>query len=245
MAGAAVRAAVAVGSAFDGARLEVGSRVAVPHGEVVLGCRWPFGPTSLRGAVVAAVGPSAHVDLHNHLGDSTRQARATVCYRVRDGRPVVYAYGPRALDHLRAVARLGALTLPTGELVDVEEAQLTVATTEVGLHKEAWYRYELAAPYFPSTVAYGRRPRTPGPERVAWAGQCVASSIRMLLGDLGLEVWPHVQVVDYQQRQVRWRDRDEAVRSGFVARFVSNAILPDGIALGQHVAEGFGEVRCR
>lgn len=248
-----MRPAVAIGASLDGARVEQaepGTRATVAHGEVVLRCRWPYGPAPLRGAVVAALGDRAHVDHHGHLGDgTTRQARATVYYRVRDGAPVVWAYGPRAGDHLAEVAALRALRLPAGEVVDVDEAALRLDSTDVGVLKDGWRRYEVAE-YFPSTVAYGRRPRRPGPERAAWTGQCLASSVRRWLADVGVspdvDRPVHVHVHAHDDHEVRWRDREEAVRWGFSARFVANARLPDGIGLGQHVSEGFGEVRtCR
>lgn len=229
-----MRAGAAIGTTLDGQRPE--TRARVEYGEVTLACRWTFGVAALRGAVCAAV-PDAHVDFHGHLEDgTTRQTHATVLYR--EG-PRVWAYGPRALDHLRAVAVVRALRLPGGGVVEVEEAELRTGTTDVGVDAKRWHRYTVTA-YFPSSVAYARRPRQAGPERVAWAGQALASSIRMWLENVGLETWPHVQVHDLQDQPLRWRE--DAVR-GFSAQFVSNAILPPGVGLGQHVAEGFGECR--
>lgn len=244
-----MRPAIAIGTTLDGTRdeREVPWRASVEYGEVELG-RWPTSATTLRGAVVAALGPQAHVDMHNHLEDgTTRQARATVLYRVSGGRGRVWAYGPRALDHLAAVARISALRLPSGSVVRVDEARLRTRTLEVGLHKAEWYAYDLRTPYFPSEVAYQRRPRGSDAEQAAWAGQALSSSIRLWLDDLGIVAAAHrpvhVQVTDCQTERVNWRDRKEAARFGFYATFVTNAILPDGIGLGQHVSEGFGETR--
>lgn len=246
-----MRPAIAIGTSLDGERVavEVPWRARVEYGEVVLGCRWPADATALRGAICTALGPSAHVDLHGHLPDgTTRQARATVCYRVRDGQPVVWAYGPRAHDHLATVARIAALRTPASRVVEIEDASLSLEALAVGLHKELWYRYEFATPYYPSSVADARKPRGHRHGLAAWAGAAVASSIRMVFGDLGLATEAHrpvhVQIDDLRIDRARWRDRE--TRHGFRARLTTNAILPPGIGLGQHVAEGFGEVRpCR
>lgn len=237
-----MRAAAAIGSALDGQRPE--TRARVEYGSVRLGCSWPFGPTSLRGAVVSALGGrAAHVDLHGHDGERGRQARATVLYRVHDDSPIVWAYGPRALVHLRAVACVGALDGPDGRPVPVEGADLSTGALEVGSHKARWFRYESVSAYYPTAVQAARRPGG-GPELDAWAGWCLAGSMRAWLVDVGVGAHPrdvHVQIVALHREAVAWRDRDRG--QGFRARWVSNAILPDGVGLGQHVAEGFGEVR--
>lgn len=242
-----MRPATAVGTDLNGDRVEQDQpyRALVESAWVTLG-RWPSSPRALRGSVVSALGPGAHVDLHGHLGDgTTRQARATVAYRVHDGRASVWAYGPRAVDHVLEIARIRHLRCPAGDLVAVGDGDLGRTTTAVGLLKDRWRRYELVTPYWPSAVAYARRPRR-AHERVAWAGQAMASSIRLWLADVGVVTHEHrpvhVHVVDLAERIVTWRD--EPQRHGFVARVVSNAILPDGIGIGQHISEGWGELRC-
>lgn len=55
----------------------------------------------------------------------------------------------------------------------------------------------------------------------------------------------HVQVERYAVRRVEWDRPDGRAfhADGFDAEIVANVRLPDGIGLGQHRAEGFGEVR--
>ena len=240
-----------IGTDLDGVRDEVQEcpwRRTVIHGEVELSCRWLWKTWSLRGAIVSAL-DDPHVDFHGHLENGqTRHAKATIYYRVRRDRPVVYAYGPRAIDHIRTVAMINSLVAPTTEVVQMESASVQMGRIAVGIHKERWYRYELVTPYFPSSVAYARRPRGGcSPERWAWAGQALTSSIRMWLGSIGLITKRHrpvhVHLGTYDDVRVTWRDQNKTVQWGFLAKFVSNAILPPGIGIGQHVAEGFGEVR--
>lgn len=239
------RPAVAIGCAEGGERLYAHEgRVAVPWAEVRLLCAWRAPIAALRGAIVAALGPGCHVDYHGHLGDGvTRQTRATVLYR--EG-PRIWCCGPRAVERAAELAAITSLVYGSGDGAPVDEARVTSGLVYAGLHREEWYRYVTATGYYPGGATLRRRPRgKASPEQRAWAGHALASSIRSWLADVGLEVSTnrpvHVQVEDYRTVPVRWRD-DPAER-GFVARFVSNAILPDGVGLGQHVSEGWGEVR--
>lgn len=238
------------GTALDGGRVAAPApwRVAVPWARVVLGCDWPSPASALRGAVVGALGGvDAHIDFHSHLSDgTTRQQSPPVLYRVRDRRPEVFLYGPRAHEHALSVARIDHLLDPARGGVPVDGVEIVSGSTEVGVCKDGWRRYELASNYFPSGVACARRPKEASHEQDAWAAGALGSSLRLWLEAQGITPPPHrpvvVHLVGVDHERVTWRDRREAMRWGFRARFVSNAIVPDGIGLGQHVSEGWGEV---
>lgn len=221
---------------------------------------WPRGACGrmLRGALCAElrqhVGDELHVDWHGHASDGTvRQALPPILYRVQDGRPSVWMMGERAGEHLALMLRkLRAVRLAGGDVVEVRGMDLRRSTCHVRTTPKRWQRYELVSPLFPTDVAWKRRPRQPGPERWAWAGQLVRKSMAELLRDVGVPESSvrhlHVHVHDYDDRRVEWRRQGRGLeirRWGFVARLVVNAVLPDGCALGKHRSEGWGVVRCR
>lgn len=240
--------ATMAGTDFAGERpaVETPWRVPVTWASVTLGCRWPSPASALRGAVASALGPGAHVDFHGHLEDgTTRQAPACVYYRVVDRRPVVWMYGPRALDHAATVARLTHLLDPAAGGVPIDSADLDSGVVDVGLEKTDWHRLEVRG-YYPAQVTEFRRPRgVDDLALAAWATGALQGSIGRWLGSVGIEVRSHrpvvVHIADLRPRRVAWRGRH--TRFGFDARFVTNAVLPAGLGLGQHVSEGFGEVR--
>ena len=242
------RPALAMGCSEGGERLahESPYRAPVPWAEVVFGCPWTSPVETLRGAVVRAVGGDlAHVDYHAHLPDgTTRQTRPTVLYRV--GPPRVWLYGPRAHDRLTELARVTSLLTPSGRTVPVDDLQISSGVVDCGIDVKHWHRYESVTPYFPSQVAYVRRPREAGHEQDAWASQVLQSSIRRFFEELEVAGGQHpvsVHLVEVQHERCTWRSRREATVWGFRARFLANAVLPSGFALGQHVSEGWGEVR--
>lgn len=230
--------------------------VHVDHGEAVLDCDWPDDcPTRvLRGAIAEQMGGGdgrrAHVDWHNHAdGEEVRHATPRVLYRVTRGRPVVYAWGSRAHEQLTEIARvIHALRLPGGRVLDVRGVSIDVRQSQANATAKTWHRYILASPLFPPDVAWARRPRRPGPEREAWAGHLVARSIASLLCEMGLEARRHIHVrlSGYRDVRVCWERPEQGRRIerwGFSGWFVTNARLPDGIGLGRHRSEGFGEIR--
>jgi len=220
--------ALPIGCSLDGVRP---ARASVTWAEVRLGVpAWGGHPASaLRGAIASQMD---HVDFHGHADDGRRQARATVLYRTGPVR--VWCYGPRAIDHAATVAGLTHLRLPSGDGCPVEGATVRSGEVHVGTHSHArWRRYESATPYVCTGVAWHRRPREGGPELRAWAGLALESSMRVWLEDVGCRLHDlHVQVEDLRVEG-----------EGFRARWVSNAILPDGVGLGASVSEGWGEVR--
>jgi hypothetical protein len=207
------------------------------HGNATLRLASPFrhSGTSLRGAVVASLFPGdhklEHVDWHQHMGDQKRQTPAPILYRVHNGTPHVFAWGEFAHQHLRYLAgHIEHLTTREGRRIGIKSVDLALGSTDVGLHKEQWYRYEFASPLHPSHVAWVRRPRRPGEARKAWAGLALAGSVRLILGVVGIEPQPHRPIHIHwehcRDRRVVWRGKQ--ARWGFDGIFWSNAILPDG-----------------
>lgn len=203
---------------------------------------WPAGahPRVLRGAICTELEHHApgglHIDWHGHAEEQHREAIPPICYRVHRG-PSVYLAGARTEEHLALLLRgLGSLRLPHGDVVEVEGVDVTQRRVTLATSNKAWRRYELETPIYPPEVAWRRRPRHSGPERRAWAGALLRAS----LAELGLDA--HVQIEAMRDEDVEWRGER---RRGFVARWVSNADLPDGMGLGAHRAEGWGVVRCR
>lgn len=236
-----------LGTSYNGDRIERPEPwiARVPWAEVRWEARVSVPATMLRGAVVAALGDDCHIDYHQHREDgTTRQEPATVCYRVRDGRPSVYVLGPRAGDHVRELARLAEVRFPREGRVALGSPWVQGGYTDVRTRKTEWQRYELVSPYFPSEVVWRRRPRKAGPERGAWAGAALEASMRLLWEQVGLEDRVnrplHVQVEGLKTEMVAFKGGRV---HGFRARFVTNAVLPDGVALGAHRSVGFGEVR--
>jgi len=202
----------------------------------------------------------ASVAWHNHDDRSNTTHRPPeVLYRVRDGRPSLYLLGPRAHDHAALLARhLHALRLPGDGVVDIEGLDLRLDEVVCQLLGKAWQTYDLVTPLFPPRVTWARRPREPGtPERVAWVGATIASGIRAWLDSVGpwlgrgqvdLHVMAHRRSLRDDLRCAWERPtRGQASRvRGFRCRFTANVALPDGIGLGAHKSEGWGEVRrCR
>lgn len=204
--------------------------------------RWRRPESCLRGAVLSALGDDAHVDYHSHQPDgSNRQEPPSVCYRITaEGCPLVYLTGPRAMDHVAELARLRYL-----ETRETGAPAIRSGSTVVQVTPKRWMRYELVTPYRPSGVVHQRRPRQDGPERRAWAGQALTSSLLLVLEQWGIDVdaGNHRPTVHVEQlRNERTGFRGE-YRWGFRARFVANVALPPGVGVGSHRAFGFGEVR--
>jgi len=231
----------------------------VYHAEARLVCNWPrlCPPRILRGAVIAEMDRllphGAGVDWHQH-GDDDKSAQRIprIFYRVLDGQPSLWAWGPRAHQHLaQLTASLHALRLPQGQVVEIEGVDLDTQHTDVQYTGKSWYQYELVTPIYPSDVAFKRRPRQCGPQRKAWGGSYLTAAINRWVKSAGLNFETrgqllHVSVDEAWDVPVIWErpDRGTAVKAvGFRARWTCNAILPDGLGLGHHRAEGFGEVR--
>lgn len=226
----------------------------VEHVEIKLRCRLPpqIPARILRGAVIAAVeaGGGASVAWHNHDDRAEAAYRMPeVLYRTNGG-PRLWMLGPRAREHAMMLgSRVHALRLPGGSVVAVDGAEVESGSTIVApTTSKRWRRYELVTPLYPTSVAWKRRPRDAGPERWAWAGQLLGSCVESWLEAAGctLHRRVHVHLHTFEEERVTWERPGREIRervTGFRAKFVCNADLPDGVGLGQHRSEGFGEVR--
>lgn len=226
----------------------------VEHVDVRLRCAWPAAVPArvLRGAVVARIEEAggASVAWHNHDDNGALAQRPPeVLYRTKGG-PSLWMVGPRAEVHALAIgAAVKALRLPLGDVVQIDGAEMVRGLTVVGVgSSKRWRRYELVTPLFPPKVAWARRPRASGPERWAWAGHLLAESITGWLQAAGCVGGRpvHVHLHDLSEQPTLWSRPGRGAEEravGFTARFVTNAVLPDGVGLGQHRSEGFGEVR--
>jgi hypothetical protein len=230
------------------------------------------GPRIFRGALIAALMPllpgGEHSDWTGRLSDDgeTLGRPPPIVYRVHQGVPEIFAIGERAHAHGQIVSEvLRSLRLPGGEVIPatVSEVRLSRATVEESLHR--WYAYRWRTPYFPCRAAYARRPHVKGlRERavwpgdtdpltlslVGWAGRAVHRSLEQWLTAQGVAPQPHrplaVQVIDYETRPcLDFSRADRGVRDerhGFSGAWITTWQLPDGLGLGAHASEGYGEV---
>jgi IS1 family transposase len=201
----------------------------------------------------------------------TMERKAPICYRHRGDRIVIYAWGARAHAHADLLARtLRAIRVPdeAGEEIDatgrryrvvtLQSMVLTKRTESIGLLSKTemeggggWYAYETVSPIWPPKNAKHKRPH---PKRdphayMAWVGATVAGSIRDLLQSYGIrDERVHVHIVEHKRVPgMRWeRDRPGAQEEvdGLHVRFLVNARVPDGWAVGARGSDGYGEVRC-
>lgn len=181
------------------------------------------------------------------------QAPPRVYYRTTDSGPQVFSWGAGARQRIEDLAyHLDCVRLPDGEPIPVRGVTTRVWEDVVAISRERWHRYELATPYWPSEVVEARRPRRGEPwQDRAWASYALASSVRTLLGAIGMSEVPahplHVEVSgELRFGRVEWERPvrgQGATRNGFTCGFVTNAELPDGFVLGGKGSEGFGEVR--
>lgn len=234
--------------------------VRVDVAEATLICDWPrnAGHALLRGAVcgemqraLSAAGlPDLHADWHNHTGASgTIQQAPRVMYRLTGRTPHVFFWGPRAHEHALACARhLHSLRFDAEDhIIPLDEVQVSTRTERAGCTGRRPYVYRLASPFFPPKVAAERRPKDPRtPEARAWASFLMASSLRSILGEMGVSVDEgrpiDVHMEGFDWGEVRYRGTKEA-GVGFTATIYTTADLPDGIGVGARRSEGFGELR--
>lgn len=228
----------------------------VPFGEVVFDVDWPA-PLServLRSAICGQLGPNAHVDFHQHADgpeDERRMACPAVMYRIRNGRPGVWLWGPRAGENVMTLARLNVLEVPNGERLTIRGAELRIDECPVSVHRKGrWNRYRLATPFFPPSVTSARQPGSGADSEVwgAWAGGTLARSLSAWLRDeVALDGEQlHVHMVRWRTAKCSWARPSRGVgyaATGFEAEFLANVAIPDGLALGKHRAEGWGEIR--
>lgn len=198
---------------------------------------------ALRGVVVQSLFPDPteargmDVDWHQHItDDEVRFGPPPILYRMRNGVPAVFMWGPFAFHHASRLRSLRVLRAREGD-VEVLDSDLHAGVVDVRLDTFRRYTYRLATPYFPG----GPRPENPSGRR-HWARHLLGASISHLMRHMGVRGprRPWVDIVDIADARVNWRGKH---RWGFQATFATNARLPDGIGLGKHRSEGWGEVR--
>ena len=250
--------------------------VVVPWAEARLICDWPegLGGSAVRGAVAAAIdrivggtgardddsdGWHAHIDWHGHVSETeTIQTFPSIVYRLRHGIPRVHITGPRISERLSELARVGALTLPAGEVLDVDDIEIRRGETSVLVSRSRWWSYRTASPIFPARVSRRRKPggdrnRENTPEIRAWAGALIAQSItdRLIAWGWTGAAPVRVQIERYQAIRVEWHKLSDRANTGHKtditrglhAEFVCNALLPPGIPIGARGSVGWGEIR--
>lgn len=244
------------------ARTDVGAvRLDVPG--------WPagLGPRTLRGAIEAQ---AVHLPGGEHSDWTGRDELGVglhrpppICYRVHEGRPSLYLAGPRARDHAAVLLyHLRSLRLPSGEVVTVEGVTPEIREVEVGITPDRWRIYRLRSPLWPGDGPWRERPREAPPldwprertgdegaRRLGWAAATLRWAVVTWLRGYGVEETRtrpvEIQVVEIRERPgMEWGRPSRGisdVRTGFAAAFASNAVLPPGVGLGAHAAEGYGE----
>lgn len=199
----------------------------------------------------------------------TMERKAPICYRQRGDTIQVYAWGERAHEHIRLIAQhVRALWVPSreeGERINDSEKRYTIVPVRIGtctFRQEivgfpskkvaesgaGWSEYETVSPIWPPKNAKYQRPKVGTPAHHAWMGSVIAGSIRELLAGAGLkEERVHVDLVRWKHVPAMRFERDRpGVREdcdGVHARFVTNALLPDGWPVGARGADGYGEIR--
>lgn len=222
----------------------------------------------LRGAVVDAMARALGGAYHSEwcgrdpeTGEQTMR-RTQICYRMTDRAPIVYAWGERAHDHLRALAaHLRALTVTSREdggvrVCAVEGIGLQLGIDPCGIDRRRVYRYRLASPFFPTNRQWARRPLEAGWAREWHMQDCLHGSILGLIDSdpislSQIEGWERgCHLVRVESRGLR-EDRDganwrrperglETSRAAIIGEFSTNVILPPWMGIGSHTAEGYG-----
>lgn len=234
--------------------------VPVTVAEIAFPGRWPanLGPRHLRGAVLEQLrrveGDSLHSDWHGHQNgpDGGMNRPAPVCFRVgRDGRPRLWIAGQRAGMHAALVARsLRSVAAPSGGVIDLGDPDIDLRTENASTARQ-WTVYRLETPLYPTHTQWKRRPRDNDPDmRAAWVSACLRSVMLAWMTAHGVTDSPsfpiHVAARDIQEVSVQWARPQRHITEyadGFFATVTTNAVLPDGVGLGHHRSEGFGELR--
>lgn len=230
---------------------------------VALGCRWPYSPSALRGAVIHAIadahperGESAvHSDWNGRReGDGdTLNRLPPVLYRVRGRDAALFLWGPRTGERLAELGRVASLVDPENRVIPLN---LCVDHEEARVSREArhYYLYETVTPWWPPARAWARRPRGPGSDVFLslWASESITGWLHGFFRAMGIpeqDPVSHtrigVDVLHMKEAHAAWHrdDRDIHInQSAYHLRFVSNVMIPSGIGIGKHGAEGYGEV---
>ena len=230
---------------------------------VDLGLQWRFLPSALRGAILEEVARISggnerlHSDWNGRLGGEEGETISRIppiLYRVRGDAAHLYFWGPRTAERLAELGRVEAVTDPENRRILVE-ISINSRTEETALTPRAWHRYESVSPWWPPARVWGRKPPHDAPQCVwnAWAADALSMGILGLFRALGVPEETSgertrltVSVADMRCVPVVWHRDSKDIHHesvGFMVRFVANCALPDGIMLGKHGAEGYGEIR--
>ena len=229
------------------------------HGEATLVCPWPrrLAARHLRAAVITELAEHLPEDAlapwsQRRPDGSLLQSMPRVMYR-SGAPPRVHVWGDEAPRLLKVLDQVCKLRAPDEMVAPVEAVKRRVWQSEIAHTKSRLHTYRLETPLFPCDAANRRRASAqhagPAGERW-WATNVIESAVRNLLAEAGVEdrlAFPiHVCDIDLRVERVRWErpargTRDE--RRGVAGTFMVNAAIPDGLAVGAKVSEGFGVLR--
>ena len=230
---------------------------------VDLGVRWRFSPSALRGATLEQIARVSggnermHSDWNGRLGGEEGETISRIppiLYRVRGDAAHLYLWGPRTAERLAELGAVDCVINPEGRVCPVE-LTMDTRTEEVGITPRAWHLYETTTPWWPPARPWGRRPQRTDPDAVwaAWCADALSIGILGFFRAMGATEITEggasrltVSVVSAHRTSVVWHRDEKGIHkeeTGFLLRFVANCALPDGIMLGKHGAEGYGEIR--
>lgn len=205
----------------------------------------------IRGAVVAAIelDGGAGVEWHQHgdaAGDNANRPPVTY-YRKRE----ICLWGVTAIERAARLARVRSIFLGE-EVVDCAlGAMLVTQSLTHYTNGGEWRRYELVTPMWPSdTIRERLRGAKTEGETMAWAGQALTSAVVSLMSEMGIvdggAAYALVRPGTLEIGGCDWHRPSRELHfkvDGIRCEFMINAEIPDGMAIGKHRSEGFGELR--
>jgi hypothetical protein len=195
-------------------------------------------PHLLRGAIASRF-PDAPL-MHQHDGDRLLYRYPQVQYRWDEEGPMIVGLHEGA-RFLVGVEWCG-LTLRLGDReATVSEAQCAFRRHEVRMSKTL-KRYTFAAPWLPlSQDNYARYVSLPWDGRVAELDRLAVAGLLLALRGVGFEVPGQLYAAFESMRQVECPYKGVRL-TGFLGQLLTNAELPEGLALGRAISHGYGWV---
>jgi len=233
---------------------------------VDLGLSWRFSPSALRGAVLSELSKRSggdacvHSDWNGREGGEngpTLSRIPPVAYRVHNDRAHLFLWGPRTVERIAEIGRLECLIDPEDRPQSIN-LSIESSTTEIGLTGRKWHTYTTESPWWPPATPWGRRPPDAAPSGVwaAWLSETLTTGILGYFRALGVPESPEetpgkntrllVSVDRFRRVQAAWHRDDKDLHKNnpaFHVHFTTNAQLPNGMFMGVHGAEGYGEIR--
>ena len=199
------------------------------------------------------LGRLAHADWlgKDETGETTKR-QARIYYRYSNYTPQVFIWDSLAGEHTMALCQyLRAIRVDTREkgslVLPVEDVQIEQGTAVLGQNQCHRYLYEFASPLFPTDRQWARRPREDGIWRNHWMIDTIQGCIAGLLAGNNLHNNDiTIAPVSLSETRVEWSRPQRGLdtfRQGITGRFVANVEIPNGLAIGRHGAEGYGEIR--